>query len=195
MKTGDILLFDETPTNSCMRMLDNCIKYCTHSHYSHSAIVIVNPPWDSSLKGTYVWESSFHGTKDPQDGKVKFGVQLTPLDLYTKRYPGRVKIYCRTPETPCSMFTDAALIAIHKRVYDKPYDIDPCDWLHALFRCFRPRRTDTYYCSAFVSYVLTSVGVLAPDTDWTIISPAELSASSENRLVIWRVKYGQDKRM
>lgn len=95
LKTGDILLFSELPTSLWMSCLDRIIKTCTNSKYSHSALVIVDPPWAPALKGTFVWESSWHGTPDPQDNEVKFGVQLTPLDFYIKQYPGRVSIYAR----------------------------------------------------------------------------------------------------
>ena len=185
MKTGDILLFDEHPTNCCMNFLDSCIKCCTQSSYSHSAFVLVDPPFGP--KGTFVWESSYHGTKDPQDDKVKFGVQLTPLSLYTKRYPGSVSIYRRTSSYE---FSDKDIMRIHAKVYDKPYDIIPTDWIHALFHIPMHRRTDTFYCSAFVSYILTQVGILSSDTDWTIVSPEDLSSSGT--FLKWNISYSPD---
>ena len=38
------------------------------------------------LKGYYVWESGWEGTPDPQDGKVKFGVQITPFEEIFQNY-------------------------------------------------------------------------------------------------------------
>ena len=54
-----------------MCCLDQVIKTCTRSRYSHSALVVVDPPWSTSLKGVFVWESTWHGTPDPQDGIVE----------------------------------------------------------------------------------------------------------------------------
>ena len=46
------------------------------------------------LKGYYVWESNFEDSKDPQDGKIKFGVQITPLNEIFDKYKGtNGKIY------------------------------------------------------------------------------------------------------
>jgi len=182
LKTGDILLFSELPTSLWMSCLDRIIKTCTNSKYSHSALVIVDPPWAPALKGTFVWESSWHGTPDPQDNEVKFGVQLTPLDFYIKQYPGRVSIYARH-QTLKSVFTTEHLLKIHPTVYKKMYDTRPCDWIYAAMCRRRSCQTDSFTCSAFVSYILTQLSILKQDTCWTTISAAELSSSRECDLV------------
>ena len=127
--TGDILLFDERPNMCCMATLDSLIQCCTRSKYSHCALVVVDPPFAPQCKGTFVWESSWHGTKDPQDDKVKFGVQLTPIELYTEHYPGAVTVYRRQPMSTNTrqMFSDDALKAVHKKVYLHGYDTRPKD--------------------------------------------------------------------
>ena len=119
LKTGDLLLFSEQPTNCFMKTLDCCIKKCTKSRYSHAALVIVDPPWAEHCKGTFVWESSYHGTKDPQDNEVKFGVQLTPIELYTKSYPGKVSIWGVAEASPfCVCFVRVARTWSFERVLD-----------------------------------------------------------------------------
>ena len=114
LKTGDILLFSEQPSNLFLKTLDCLIKKCTCSKYSHAALILVDPPFAPNCKGTFVWESSWHGTKDPQDDKVKFGVQLTPVDFYTKKYPGVVSIYKREP-LKRNLFTNDKLFEIHNK--------------------------------------------------------------------------------
>lgn len=191
-KTGDILLFDEHPSNACMSMFVRTIKCCTCSNYSHSALVIVDPPFAPSCKGVFVWESSWHGTKDPQDSEIKFGVQLTSIDLYIKNYPGSVLIYRRTPKKSSTrnLFSNEALLAIHKKVYKHKYDTRVKDWCSALFRRHIRRQTDVFTCSAFVSFVLAELGVLAADTDWTIISAADISSTSGS--LEWLEPYSED---
>jgi len=181
LKTGDLLLFSEHPYECCMGLLDCCIKCCTGSKYSHAALVVVDPPWAPSCKGTFVWESTWHGTKDPQDSLVKFGVQLTPLEFYTKHYPGIVSIYVRDG------VEIASITAIQTTVYGHKYDTRPKDWCAALFKTPIPRQTDVFTCSAFVSYVLTMAGVLAKDTSWTTVSAEDLS---NNSVLQWAKVYG-----
>lgn len=194
-KTGDILLFDEYPSNVCMSVFVRMIKNCTCSKYSHSALVVVDPPFAPSCKGVFVWESSWHGTKDPQDSEIKFGVQLTPIDLYIKNYPGSVFIYRRTPKNPSTreLFSDKALLSIHKKVYKHRYDTRVKDWCSALFRCQIRRQTEVFTCSAFVSFVLTELGVLSTDTDWTIISAADISSNAKSGLLEWLEPYNGDE--
>lgn len=196
LKTGDIVLFNEHPTNICMAMLDCLIKCFTCSKYSHVALIVVDPPFAPLCRGTYVWESSWHGSKDPQDDTVKFGVQLTPIELYTKNYPGRVSIYRRAPESKSTrqLFSDNALLALHKKVYKHGYDTRPKDWCSALFRRRIRRQTDVFTCSAFVSYALTELGVLDAETPWTIVSAAEFSARN-NTLLKWQHAYTDDQKV
>jgi hypothetical protein len=187
LKTGDLLLFSELPTNCCMSCLDCLIKKCTKSKYSHSALVIVNPPWEPDLKGTFVWESSWHGTPDPQDNEIKFGVQLTPLSFYTDRYPGRVSIWVRH-QTEKTVFTKDELLRIHPKVYKHKYDTRPCDWCNAALCRRTTCQTDSFTCSAFVSYVLTQLHILESNTCWTTISAAELSSTRKSKLVCFKMK-------
>ena len=197
LKTGDILLFDERPTMCCMAALDCLIKGCTRSKYSHCALVVVNPAFAPQCRGTFVWESSWHGTKDPQDNKVKFGVQLTPIELYIDNYPGAVTVYKRQPlmKKTRQMFSDEALKAIHEKVYLHGYDTRAKDWCSALFKKRIQRQTDVFTCSAFVSFVLTELGILDAETPWTILSAAELSSGAKTSLVEWRFLYGDDQRL
>lgn len=193
-KTGDILLFNERPTMCLMAMLDSLIKCCTCSKYSHCALVVVDPPFAPQCKGTFVWESSWHGTKDPQDNIVKFGVQLTPIELYIRDYPGTVTIYKRSPLTneTRTLFSNEALVAVHRKVYMHGYDTRPKDWCAALCKRKIRVQTDVFTCSAFVSFVLTELGVLDKNTAWTILSAAELSSKTKSALVQWSSLYGED---
>ena len=189
LKTGDILLFSEHPSSCWMHCLDLTIKCCTCSKYSHSAIVVKDPPWAPHLKGMFVWESSWHGTKDPQDNEVKFGVQLTPITFYTEHYPGKVSIFVR--EYNGSLFNDNTLKRIHKHVYKHKYDDRARDWVAACFRKNINRQTDVFTCSAFVSYILTSLGILKLNTNWTIVRASDLSSVST--YLEWNIDYEKDK--
>ena len=118
-----------------MGILDKLIKSCTESPYSHSGVILRDPPWVSS-PGLYVWESSYHGNPDPQDGLVKFGVQITPLSQYTRDYPGEVRIFARKCQTP-SLWTREKIEEIHKKVYGKAYEYSSS----RLVRSFDPSRS------------------------------------------------------
>ena len=75
--------------------------------------------------------------------------------------------------------TDAKLRKIHSDVFLKPYDVCMSDWLLATVRLdARPQKTDRFWCSAFVAYVLTQLGFLPETTDWSIVRPCDLSSSS-----------------
>ena len=77
LNTGDILLFDERPNGCLWKILDGCIKLCTDSKYSHSAMVLKNPSWLGLPDGIYVWESTgFTHLIDPVDNKKNKFVNL-----------------------------------------------------------------------------------------------------------------------
>ncbi len=182
MKTGDLLLFNYQ-AGGLFGAFTNVIKWGTHSNYSHVAMVLKDPTFlHPHLKGTYVWESSWEGSPDPQDGDRKLGVQITPigeiLDEYKKT---KGHVYLRSIETDMNLFTDKNLAKIHEVVYKKPYDICPADWLEAfLQKDHDPQKTGRFWCSALVGYIYTQCGVLKKDTDWSIMRPNDLSLDGEN---------------
>lgn len=192
LRTGDILLFNEHPKSCMFWWIDSCIRWCTHSPYSHAGLVIVDPEW--APKGTYVWDSSKHVHPDPQDNKIKFGIALVRLEDYLNDIDGRQQLYKRSPADPkvYEQFTPEKLRELHDKVYGKHYDLDPGHWLAGLVHSLIPRSTKQFFCSAFVSYALTQIGVLHPNTDWTVVSPAMLSACSHR--LDWLCPYTKEEK-
>lgn len=191
LQTGDIILFEETSSsNRFVGLLDWMIQKATHSGFTHTAIVLRDPTFiDPVLKGLYIWESGWEGKPDPQDDKVKLGVQITPLYEYLSAFQGKtyVRTLCKGAITP------EELVNIHKDVYDKPYDIHIRDWVEALFRVdSHPQKTDRFWCSAFVSYVLIRLGFLENTIDWSIVRPCDLSSTSSYLTLLPTCGYSAD---
>jgi len=175
LKTGDILLFDYEGGGS-MGIFSWLIKKATKSNITHVAMVLKDPVFiNPVLKGYYVWESGWEGTPDPQDGKVKFGVQITPLEEIIQSYKKKNgKIYVRRVTCPRDLFTTEKLLQIHEIVYNKIYDIIPKDWIEAMFRRDdNPQKTTRFWCSALVGYIYVQCDCLHPGTDWSIIRPSD----------------------
>lgn len=179
LQTGDIILISNYEKGWFNYFLD-MIRYGTHSDYVHVGIIVKNPEFtETPLTGTYLWESSYEGTPDPQDGEVKLGVQLTRIEDIIKNY-NNAKFYVRK-FNDYSSFTTENLLKIHKVVYDKPYDLNPTDWVKALFQKNNtPQKISSFWCSAFVGYVLTKLNILNENTDWTIMRPCDLALDGEN---------------
>ena len=183
LTTGDLLLFTEHSDGLFGRFL-SMIKWGTHSNYTHVAMILKDPSFiHPSLKGTFVWESSWEGKPDPQDGKIKLGVQITPLDEILKAYSkiGHVFVRKLVPlKKRDEIFNNNILSDIHKVVYDKPYDLFPQDWIEAFIQKDpTPQKTSRFWCSALVGYIYTKCGILKEDTDWTILRPSDFALSSE----------------
>lgn len=210
LKTGDIILFEEEPKcGSIFKIIDWAIRCWTHSPYSHVGLVVVNPPRvdvmsgeiarraDGSpdiLQGTFVWDSSKHVQRDPMDGKIKFGIALVPIDKYVHdNMLNHQTLYKRSPVDPetYALFTAEKMHQLYIDVYGKPYDTQLKHWLAGMFHIFITRSNLAFNCSAFVSYALTYVGVLAPDTNYTIQAPADLSSRARGNLQ-WLHAYGPD---
>ena len=172
LKTGDIILFNGEE-KGIFSVLSWFVKFFTHSNYSHIGIILKDPKFSEDLeKGLYVWESGYE-----EGGKL--GVQTIPLEEVLKRYENS-KITIRKIKSN-SCFTDEKLKEVYDKSFDKPYDIDMFDWISALFRLdFSPKKTDRFWCSAFVGYIYTQVGILTPETDWSILRPCDFSLAGEN---------------
>ena len=182
LKTGDILLFS-SGNHGFLSYLSSLIKWGTHSDYTHIAVVLKDPAFlDIPLKGVYVWQSGWEGKPDPQDNKIKLGVQITPIQEIIDDYKINGSVFIRKIEFEGeSPFTDKNLKEIHNEVYKKPYDIIINDWIEAFFqKDSHPQNTDRFWCSALVGYIYTKVGILDENTDWTIQRPCDFSLSDEN---------------
>ena len=181
LKTGDLLLFNWHATGT-FGAFTKMIKWGTHSNYTHSAIVLRDPTFiHPHLKGLYVWESSWEGEPDPQDGEIKLGVQITPINEILNAYKRTGNhCYLRSIECDPSHFSDENLSKVHEVVYKKPYDICPVDWVEGfLQKDLNPQKTSRFWCSALVGYIYTKCGILKPDTDWSIMTPNDFSLDGE----------------
>jgi len=183
LQTGDLLLFTAHKTGP-LKYLSWIIEYATHSDYTHVAMILKDPSFiHPSLKGTFVWESSWEGKPDPQDGKIKLGVQITPLSEILKEY-SESKVIVRKLDCPKgneTFFSEENLKNVHDVVYHKPYDIVLKDWVEALIqKDSNPQKTDRFWCSALVGYIYAKCGIIDEKTDWTIIRPSDFSLSDEN---------------
>lgn len=179
LQTGDIILVNDYKPG-LFGMFLSMIRYGTHSDYVHVGMVIKDPTFlDTPLKGIYLWESGYEGTPDPQDGKIKLGIQLTSFESIKNNYQD-ANFYVRRLEDN-SIFTDKVLKQIHEKVYNVPYDINPIDWVLAFFKKdIHPQKVTRFWCSAFVGYILTRVGVLKRNTDWSIMYPSDFALDGEN---------------
>ena len=175
LDTGDLLLFSNNDG-----WFTQLIRYGTHSDYTHVAMILKDPEFiHPTLKGTYVWESSWEGLPDPQDGKIKLGVQITPLQEIINSYQDK-NIFVRKLIKPKDKMSASILGDIHQVVYDRPYDVVPTDWIEALVgKDNMPQKTDRFWCSALVGYIYTRCGVLDSETDWSLLSPNDFSLTSD----------------
>ena len=195
LQTGDLLLFVSDSSNWFFGSFTKMISWGTHSNYTHIAMVLRDPIFSDMppLKGLYVWESSWEGTPDPQDGKTKLGVQITPLQVILDAYKDKGHVFVRKlkrnlhrscptcGQTVDDLFTKEKLQEIHSVVYDKPYDIVPKDWVEAFFhKDSNPQKTSRFWCAALIGYIYTKIGILEPTTDWSILTPNDFSLGGEN---------------
>jgi hypothetical protein len=183
LKTGDLLLCDDLEYKS-WGLLSWVIKFATKSDFSHVGMIVVDPEFTNvSLKGTYVWTSGISDVPDPEDNTKKFGVQFVPYDHFIKTYGGKIyvrRIEFESTEEYNKIFNYEKLKEIHKVVYDKPYDIIVTDWIEAYCKKDRhPQKTSRFFCSAFIGYVYTKLGLFDSGLDWSILYPSYFS--SENK--------------
>lgn len=179
LQTGDIILVNDYQPG-LFGMFLSMIRYGTHSDYVHVGMIVKDPTFlENPLKGIYLWESGYEGSPDPQDGKIKLGVQLTSIQTIKQNYQDARFFVRRLQDN--SIFTDNVLKKIHEKVYNVPYDINPLDWVLALFkRDVTPQKLTRFWCSAFVGYILTRCGVLNRNTDWSILYPSDFALDGEN---------------
>jgi len=194
LKTGDIILYE----NGGYNPISGLIKYFTGSKCTHIAMVLKDPDFiDPPLKGYYVWESNWEGTADPQDNKIKFGVQITPFDeIYDKYKQTNSSIYVRKISCEENTFSKTNLEKIHQIVYDKSYDYYPTDIIEALEKeDKKPQKTNHFWCSALVGCIYTKLNILESNTDWSIMEPCDFTDKKQNLHLINSASLGEEIRI
>ena len=189
LETGDIVLFHGNYFFSYI------VEYFTNSVYSHVGVVLKNPNLgDATFTGIYLLESEREDTPDPENNRIKKGVQIINLEEKMKHYKGRIyvrKLHCTRDKN----FYEK-IIKIHSTVHNIPYDLNPLDWIKAYYKLDigNTQKENTYWCSALVSYVYVELGFLDKHISWTLISPKELSSSS-NKLKFINCVLDDDKQI
>jgi hypothetical protein len=171
LATGDLVLFIQR-RRSAWWLLDKAIEMFTRSPYVHVGMVLVDPPF-AVPRGTYLWEAGYESSPNPETGTRNLGVRLTEIgsairdsDVFVRKCTLRI--------------AHDKLLKIHRDVFLKPYDVCLSDWLLATLRVDpNPQKTDRFWCSAFIAYVLTQLGWLEETTDWSIVRPCDLSSRSD----------------
>lgn len=166
-ETGDILLFCNR--KSWPIKLVGC---CTHSKYSHVAMIIKDPDFTTPpLKGLYVIES---GTEDKRQ---KCGIQIVPLQLVLSMYKGNIYWRKLRLNIPRDTKFERTLAVAHNYVHNLPCDIDPMDWLNAAFGMYKPisksAKIEMYWTSALIAFMYTMIGLLPKSTPWSHICPVD----------------------
>ena len=189
LNTGDICLFQHVNNyRTGFQIFDNVLSWLidswTHSTFSHIGIVIKSPHYrdGKKLEGLFLLESNYEGFPDSEDNEIKFGVQIVPLKkAFENNYSN---IYWR--KLNCQRNTEfyRKLDEIQSVIHNKPYDINPIDWIKAAFKIDAGdvQKTSTFWCSALVSYVYVKLGFLDENIPWSIISPEQFSSVGEDAL-------------
>ncbi len=187
LETGDMILF------SGNYFISKIIEYFSGSKYSHVAVIIKNPDFfDDKLEGLYILESGYENKPDSENDRYKFGVQLTNFKEMALNYSGNIyvrKLHCNRDQDFYNKINQ-----IHSDVHNLPYDLNIIDWIKAKFdiEIGFTQKKNTFWCSALVSYFYVKLGFLNKSIPWTLISPQELSSSSD-KLQFENCKLDDDK--
>ena len=176
LQTGDLVLFRG---NSWISML---LHWFGRSSYSHVGMIVRNPSFlDPNLDdGVYLLESGRNSFPDAENHQEKTGVQLNLLSDVLSECTNH-SVVVRKVDCLRDVSFYQRLADLHKRIHNKPYDVNPWDWLWAEYNLFYPlsideqyRKDQSFWCSALVAYLYDQLELIDP-VNWTLISPREFS--------------------
>lgn len=188
LQTGDLLLF-----SSSLTWIDFLLKLFTSSKFTHIGVILKDPLYiNDTLKGYYLLHSGLESFHDEEDGKIKYGVQISELSKVFDEYRDEKKghLFVRRLKTERTEEFQQKMKQIHTVVHNKPYDLHPLDWLKAEFELRKhddipfkdSHRTDSFWCSALVAYTYVRLGYLDESIPWTFIAPNQFSSTDKKQL-------------
>lgn len=188
LQTGDIILFQGKSF-----WFSKLVTWWTGTPWTHVGMVLRNPTYiDPKLTGLYLWESGIENFSDSENNIKKLGIQITDFRKILSSINGE-DIYYRKLDAVIPNLEDK-LKTIHQTVHDKSYDTSVIDLLETtlniefkqpygneILHLFKRNynRTDTFYCSAFLAFLYTELGLLPTETKWTICEPAFFSDTNQ----------------
>lgn len=123
----------------------------------------------------YIWESGYNGKKDAEDGKIKCGVMITP---WKKMSGGRCVVRKFKKEITEDILRKLEIA--YEETYKKKYDINPIHLLEALIGreiVTDGQNKESFFCSAFVGYIYTRIGMMKDTTEWSVLQPKYFGSS------------------
>lgn len=193
LDTGDILLFRG---NQVVSRLLECFG---RSKYSHVGMILKNPKYirPDLPDGLYVLESSSNDTPDVEDHQFKIGVQIHRLEDILREF-SKGSVYVRHVACQRDEAFYERLKEVHEEIHNKPYNLNPADWIRAEWNLIHPlevnpayQKTEAFWCSALLCYLYGRLECLETEMDWTLIAPREFS-SEEGTLLRFRCPVSKD---
>jgi len=193
LDTGDIVLFQGN------RVISRILECFGRSKYSHVGMILKNPKYirPDLEDGLYLLESSSNDTPDVEDHQFKIGTQIHRLDDVLKEYP-KDSIFVRYLDVPRTEEFYSKLSEVHQEIHNKPYDLNPLDWIRAEWNLIHPldiepiyQKKDSFWCSALLCYLYGRLDCLDAEMDWSLIAPREFS-SEEGKLLRFRYPISKD---
>lgn len=193
LDTGDMILFRGN------HVLSKLLECFGRSKYSHVGMILKNPRYlcPDLEDGLYLLESSSNDTPDVEDHQFKIGVQIHRLEDVLREFP-KGSVYVRYLDVPRNEAFYSKLSEIHEEIHNKPYDLNPIDWIRAEWNLVHPldidpmyRKTSSFWCSAMLCYVYGRLECLEEEMDWSLIAPKEFS-SEEGKLIRFRYPISND---
>jgi hypothetical protein len=180
LQTGDLFLFGNPHT-----LLSRFIQWGDGSNVSHVGVVLVDPPFLSE-RGIYLLESGSEPFPDVEIHEEQYGVRISKLEDVIRAYQaaeGNVWLrQCAFDLDP----TDEELKHIHLEVHNRGYDDTTSTWVKDFWGWFGVRTDKHFTCSGLAAFVLSKLGVLDNDIDWTHVTPTMLIDNDHLR---WRRPY------
>lgn len=193
LDTGDIVLFRGN------HVLSRVLECFGRSKYSHVGMILKNPKYirPDLEDGLYLLESSSNDTPDVEDHQFKVGVQIHRLEDILKEFP-KGSVFVRYVDVKRDDAFYSMITEVHNEIHNKPYDLNPLDWIRAEWNLIHPldvdpqfQKTDSFWCSALLCYIYGRLECLEAEMDWSLIAPKEFS-SEEGTLLHFRYPISKD---
>ena len=95
-------------------------------------------------------------------------------------------------------FDEKKFKEVYDLIYDKPYDLNPIDWIQAEIKLknrINGENTQSFWCSSLMGFIYNKMGWMDHSEDWSLLSPNDWTYYNRNKIKLINCELSKETKL